>query len=113
MPQGDADSLIELLPKDNRDVSRISITNVQDLCTALEVAYRQGGKRVREKDNFTLKQRILTLHNENHSIVDKIISKWSLSQANQCCDFGFAEQNQKINVLWQSKNISMQCLNFI
>lgn len=120
--QGSADSLIDLLPKDNRDVNRISITNVQDLCTALEVAYRQGEKRAREKDNlikelkeniketitkfleshaeidvnketniksafdyldFTLKQRILTLYNENHSIVDEIISKCSLPQVNE------------------------------
>ena len=33
-----ADSLLELLPEDNKMVNRISIKNIQDLCTALEVS---------------------------------------------------------------------------
>ena len=36
---GKANSLLELLPEDNKMVNRISIKNVQDLCTALEVSY--------------------------------------------------------------------------
>ena len=45
-----ADSLLELLPEDNKMVNRISIKNVQDLCTALEVSYQLDDKRKREKD---------------------------------------------------------------
>lgn len=117
----EADSLLELLPEDNRRTGRISIMNIQDLCTALEVSY-QWSKRNREKDNlieelkkdikktiaefteshdeidvnkettissafqyldYTLKQKILTLYNENCDIVDAIVSKWSLPQVNE------------------------------
>lgn len=35
----DADILLSLLPVDNRDVNRVSITDIQNICTALEVAY--------------------------------------------------------------------------
>lgn len=98
-------------------VNRISIKNVQDLCTALEVSYQLDDKRKREKDalieelkknikntiaeftkahneidvnkettmssafqylDYTLKQKILTLYNENSDIVDEIVSKYSL-----------------------------------
>lgn len=45
-----ADSLLELLPEDNKMVDKISIKNIQDLCTALEVAYHLDDKRKREKD---------------------------------------------------------------
>lgn len=45
-----ADSLLELLPENNKMISRISIKNVQDLCTALEVAYHLEDKRSRKKD---------------------------------------------------------------
>ena len=112
-----ADSLLELLPEDNKMVNRISIKNVQDLCTALEVSYQLDDKRKREKDalveelkknikntiaefvkehneidvnkettissafqylDYTLKQKILTLYNENSDVVNAIVSKYSL-----------------------------------
>ncbi len=41
--------LITLLPDNNKDAYRISITNVQDLCTALEIAYGFEREK-REKD---------------------------------------------------------------
>ena len=47
----DAGALLMLLPEDNRDIGRISITNIQDLCTALEVAY-EWEKIKREKDQL-------------------------------------------------------------
>lgn len=117
-----ADSLLELLPENNEMVSRISIKNVQDLCTALEVAYHLDDKRSREKDvlieelkknikktisnfseshneidvnkettivssfqylDYTLKQKILTLYNENCDVVNAIVSKWRLPQVNE------------------------------
>lgn len=117
----ETDSLIELLPEDNRRVGKISITNIQDLCTALEVAY-QWDKRSREKDklieelkkdikkliskfveshdeidvnkettissafqylDYTLKQKILAMYNENRNIVDVIISERSLPKISE------------------------------
>lgn len=119
---GKADTLFELLPEDNEMVSRISIKNVQDLCTALEVTYHLDDKRSREKDilieeikknikktiadfskthneidvnkettissafqylDYTLKQKIFTLYNENHEVADAIVSKWALPQVNE------------------------------
>lgn len=41
--------ILEVLPSDNMDVHRISITNVQDLCTALEIEYN-ANKSKRPKD---------------------------------------------------------------
>lgn len=119
---GKADTLFELLPEDNRWVNRISIKNIQDLCTALEVAYNLDNDRKRKKDelikelksviknaikefidaheeidvnkettinsafkylDFTLKQKILTLYNENKNLADKIVSKYTLPEINE------------------------------
>ena len=46
---GEYNTLCTLLPDDNRRLGLISITNVQDLCTALEVAY-DWDKKNRNKD---------------------------------------------------------------
>ncbi len=117
----EVESLLALLPEDNRKINKISITNVQDLCTALEVAY-DWTKKSKEKDDlitelkknikrmiaeftetheeidiykettissafqyldYTLKQKILTMYNENCDVVDAIISKWSLPQVDE------------------------------
>ena len=117
-----ANSLLELLPENNQMVNRISIKNVQDMCTALEVTYRLDDNRIREKDilienlkknikktisdfskshdeidvnkettissafeylDYTLKQKILTLYDENHNVADAIVSKWQLPQINE------------------------------
>ena len=119
---GKADTLLDLLPENNKMVSRISIKNVQDLCTALEVAYHLDDKRVREKDHlieelkrkikktiaefsishneidvnkettissafqyldYTLKQKIISLYNENCDVANAIVSKWLLPQVNE------------------------------
>lgn len=45
------DALLSLLPEDNRRVHRITITNVQDLCTALEVAYNWSDRH-KAKDSL-------------------------------------------------------------
>lgn len=110
--------LLTLLPEDNRKINQISITNIQDLCTALEISY-EWNKQNREKDSlivelkekindtikeftklypeldpskqttissafqyldYTLKQKIITLYNENTDAIDAVISKWSLPQ---------------------------------
>ena len=112
----DIDSILFLLPEDNTMVNKVSIINIQDICTALEVSYKWN-KRKRIKDNnietlkkyiketinefqknhpkidiynqttissafqyldYTLKDKILTLYDENNEIIDKIISKWKL-----------------------------------
>lgn len=117
----EAESLLAILPEDNKRVNQISITNVQDLCTALEIAY-SWKKKSKEKDiliaelkkkiknaiaeftknskeidvykettinsafqylDYTLKQKILTLYNENVDVIDAIISKWSLPQVSE------------------------------
>lgn len=68
------DALLALLPEDNRREGLISITNVQDVCTALEVAYdwsRQGKKK--EPLIEELKERInqtITELNQSHDEVD-------------------------------------------
>ena len=49
---GKANSLLELLPEDNKMVNRISIKNVQDLCTALEVSYHLDDRRKRERYTY-------------------------------------------------------------
>ena len=46
---GKAQPVLEVLPRENVDLYRISITNVQDLCTALEIIY-DADKRKRDKD---------------------------------------------------------------
>lgn len=48
---GKYEALFTILPDDNRRLEMISITNIQDLCTALEVAYKWG-KNQRKKDNI-------------------------------------------------------------
>lgn len=44
-----ADALLAVLPDNNKNTGRISITNVQDLCTALEVAYLWENKCAKKK----------------------------------------------------------------
>ena len=53
------DALLSVLPDNNHRLDRITITNVQDLCTALEVSYGWD-KHIRSKDAFIeeLKKRI-------------------------------------------------------
>lgn len=115
---GKCEPLLTLLPEDNRKNNQISITNIQDICTALEISY-EWNKQKRKKDSliaelkekikgtikeftelhseldpskqttissafqyldYTLKQKILTLYNENTDAIDAVISKWSLPQ---------------------------------
>lgn len=117
----EADILLAILPENNKMVNKISIVNIQDLCTALEVAY-DWNSRIREKDvrieelkktikkcikefiannpeidvykqttissafqylNYTLKQKIITLYNENKSEIDLLILKRNLEEINE------------------------------
>lgn len=127
---GKADALLELLPEDNKMVNLISIRNVQDMCTALEVSYHLDDDRTREKDvlieelkkdikktiakfvkahneidvykettissafqylDYTLKQKILTLYNENCKVVKEVVLKNFLPQVNEESIGGFVK----------------------
>ena len=110
------DTFLSVLPDNNHRINTVSISNVQDLCTALEVAY-EWGKPKRAKDalieelkkrikdtiscfmsdhseidvsnettissafqylDYTLKEKILALYQENKDTVDVVSKKWSL-----------------------------------
>ena len=110
------DTLLSVLPDNNRRINMISISNVQDLCTSLEIAYGWD-KRERSKDalieelkkeiketiscfvsdhievdvynestisssfqylDYTLKEKIQTLYQENKETVDMVSKKWSI-----------------------------------
>lgn len=114
----EAEPLLALLPIDNRKANTVSITNIQDLCTALEAAYPN---EKREKDvlinelkkeikktikafqqnhsnldvnsettlsncfqhlDFTLRQKILTMYNDNKKFIDPITEKYILPPIN-------------------------------
>jgi hypothetical protein len=47
--EGSANALLSVLPDNNKRLSQLCITNVQDLCTALEVEYNHCGSKI-EKD---------------------------------------------------------------
>lgn len=117
----EVDPLLALLPEDNRRANQVSITNVQDMCTALEVAYGWSN-RGKKKDtliaelkkqikeaitefaknhseidvdkettissafqylDYTLKQKILTMYDENRKTIDEIISKRKLPEVDE------------------------------
>lgn len=86
----EAGALLMLLPEDNRDIRRISITNIQDLCTALEVAY-EWEKITREKDQLVeaLKKDIkktITEFLEKHNDID-VYKETTISSAFDYLDF--------------------------
>ena len=110
------DALLSVLPENNHRINTVSISNVQDLCTALEVTY-EWGKQKRPKDalieelkksikktiscfmsdhseidvynestissafqylDYTLKEKIQALYQENKETVDIVSKKWAL-----------------------------------
>lgn len=86
----EAGALLMLLPEDNRYTNRISITNIQDLCTALEVAY-EWGKITREKDQLVEKlkkdiKKTIKGFLENHSDIDAY-KETTISSAFDYLDF--------------------------
>lgn len=114
----ETEPLLALLPMDNRKISKVSITNIQDLCTALEAAYpnqkrekvalitelkseikktikafQQSHSNIDVNNettlsncfqhlDFTLRQKVLTMYNDNKDFIDPIISKHSLPLIN-------------------------------
>ena len=100
-----ADSLLELLPEDNKMVNRISIKNVQDLCTALEVFYHLDDKRKRDKDVLieelkkNIKNTIAEFAKEHNGI--DVNKETTMSSAFQYLDYTL---KQKIFILYSENN---------
>ena len=113
------ETLLALLPNDNRKKSIISINNVQDMCTALEVEYERK-KITREKDAFIkiLKDRIKATINDfltEYPSAD-IYKDSTISSAFQYLDYTLKNkiwtlyQENKIPVDIVSKKLSMPAL---
>lgn len=100
----EAEPLLELLPLDNKNVNKVSIANIQDMCTALEAAYPN---EKREKDALIeeLKKDIKNAINsfqQRHDNID-IQKQTTLSSCFQYLDFTL---RQKILTMYSdNKNI--------
>lgn len=86
----DAGALLMLLAEDNRFISRISISNIQDLCTALEVVYdwdreKRGKDQLIEGLKKDIKKTIAGFL-ENHSGID-VYNETTISSAFDYLDF--------------------------
>ena len=84
------DTLLSALPDNNHRLNTVSISNVQDLCTALEVAY-DWGKRKRSKDVLIeeLKKQIkksISCFMSDHSEID-VNKETTISSAFQYLDY--------------------------
>ena len=103
----EVEPLLVLLPDDNRKIARISITNVQNLCTALEVAYGWSD-RGKEKDNLIqeLKKNIkgiIAQFIEKHDEID-VYKETTISSAFQYLDYTL---KQKILTMY-NENCDME-----
>lgn len=92
----EVESLLALLPEDNRKINKISITNVQDLCTALEVAY-DWTKRSKEKDALITElkkniKRTIAEFTETHAEIN-IYKETTISSAFQFLDYTLKQKN--------------------
>lgn len=92
--------VIPLLSNNNKTRNQITITNVQDMCTALEVAYNwKRGKRTKDELIQNLKVKIQSTISEylnEHSEID-IYKQTTISSAFQYLDFTL---KQKILTLY-------------
>lgn len=90
-----ADTLLELLPNDNKDVNKISIKNVQDICTALEVSYAYNkDKRNKDKLIKELKENIketIQIFITSHPEID-VNKKTTINSAFQYLDYTLKEK---------------------
>lgn len=98
--KGDANPLLTLLPDNNKNRNMISITNVQDICTALEIAYKWNrDKRAKDKLVVDLKSEIkktIDTFIELHPEVD-VDRQTTISSSFQYLDFTL---KQKIYTLY-------------
>lgn len=85
------DSLLMVLPDRNKNAKRISITNVQELCIALEVEYEHCGESKRSNDILinslkkTIKQTIIGFEENNPDIA--VYKQTTISNAFQYLDY--------------------------
>lgn len=95
------DPLLDLLPEDNAMVNKVSVKNIQDLCTALEVTY-EWDKRKRDKDSNiqelkkSIKQTIEIFHKEHPEI--NVYNQTTINSAFKYLDYTL---NQKILTLYK------------
>ena len=92
---GVAKTIIPLLSKNNNTRNQITITNVQDMCTALEVAYNWNhGKREKDKLISSLKEKIKATirdFSDEHSEID-VNQQTTISSSFQYLDFTLKEK---------------------
>ena len=92
--------LMALLPETNKDAKRISITNIQDLCTALEVAYGWHHEK-REKDQLIdelktdLKKTIQEFSKKHQDELD-IYSQTNISSSFEYLNYTLREKIQTL-----------------
>ena len=96
--KNELDIILALLPDDNRKVNQISITNVQDLCTALETAYEwrfQGEKRKKDELIEELKKEIkktISCFNEQHKSEIDVYAATTISSSFQYLSYTLADK---------------------
>lgn len=99
------DTILALLPEDNTMLNKVSLTNIQDICTALEVSYeRDKRKRDKDKDIEILKKSIKKTIKEfqrNHSEIS-VYNQTTISSAFQYLDYTLKD---KIYTLYKENNI--------
>lgn len=100
----EVDFILSLLPENNKETGLISITNVQDLCTALEIVY-EWGKKKRSKDLLIeeLKKRIKSTISEfvSHNKDIDINRETTISSSFQYLDYNLS---QKILTLYHENS---------
>lgn len=102
----EVDALLDILPDDNRKANLISISDVQNMCTALEIAYRWSNTHI-EKDALIkeLKKNIndtIADFIEHHNEID-VRKETTISSAFQYLDYTLKE---KIHTLYtENKDI--------
>lgn len=95
------DSILDMLPKNNADVHRISIYDIQNLCSALETVYNfKNTQRAKNESVEKLKKRIkktiVEFINDNPGI--DVYQKTTISSAFQYLDFTLKD---KITTLYE------------
>lgn len=106
----EVDFILPLLPENNKEVNLISITNVQDLCTALEIVY-DWDKRKRGKDLLIeeLKKQIKSTISEfaSHNSSIDINKETTISSSFQYLDYNL---KQKILTLYRENCVVVDCV---
>lgn len=105
--KNEVDFILSLLPENNKEAGLISITNVQDLCTALEIVY-DWGKRKRDKDLLIeeLKKHIKSAISEfvSHNSNIDINRETTISSSFQYLDYNL---KQKILTLYHENRAAI------